>query len=118
MLTEGTQIECHASFNFPHHVFLKMKQEDKHTLKRKRAACCNMTGGHGGNREIQELRSEIQTLRSQTNSVAPTKADEWLLVSKITTNTNIMGGGRKEQTSARDARRATSMRKIGQLCTT
>lgn len=41
-----------------------------------------------------ELRSEIQTLRSQTNSVAPTKADEWLLVSKITTNTNIMGGSK------------------------
>jgi hypothetical protein len=43
MLPEGTQIECHASFNFPRHVFLKMKQEDKHTLKRKRTACCRVT---------------------------------------------------------------------------
>jgi len=28
-LTDGTQIEYHASFSFPRHVFMKMKQEDK-----------------------------------------------------------------------------------------
>ena len=37
-LTDGTQIEYHASFNFPRNVFLKMKQEDRDTLKRERAA--------------------------------------------------------------------------------
>jgi hypothetical protein len=30
-LTDGTQIEYHASFNFPRHTFLKMKQEDRDT---------------------------------------------------------------------------------------
>ena len=37
-LTDGTQIEYHASFNFPRNVYLKMKQEDRDTLKRERAA--------------------------------------------------------------------------------
>jgi hypothetical protein len=36
-LTNGTQIEFHALFKFPRHVYLKMKQEDKDTLKRERA---------------------------------------------------------------------------------
>ncbi len=31
-LTDGSQIEYHASFSFPRHVFLKMKQEDKDML--------------------------------------------------------------------------------------
>jgi hypothetical protein len=37
-LTDGTQIEYHASFNFPRNVYLKMKQEDRDMLKRERAA--------------------------------------------------------------------------------
>ena len=37
-LTDGSQIEYHASFNFPRHVYMKMKQEDRDTLKRERAA--------------------------------------------------------------------------------
>jgi hypothetical protein len=28
-LTDGTQVEYHSSFNFPRHVYLKMKQEDR-----------------------------------------------------------------------------------------
>jgi hypothetical protein len=32
-LTDGTQIEYHASFNFPREVYLKMKQEDNDTLE-------------------------------------------------------------------------------------
>jgi hypothetical protein len=32
-LIDGTQIEYHASFNFPKHVYLKMKQEDRDTLE-------------------------------------------------------------------------------------
>ncbi len=32
-LTDGLQqVECHASFSFPRHIFMKMKQEDKDTL--------------------------------------------------------------------------------------
>ena len=57
-LTDGTQIEYHASFNFPRHVYLKMKQEDRDTLKRERAAY-NQSNGRSGRSEIQELRSQI-----------------------------------------------------------
>lgn len=59
LLTDGTQIEYHASFNFPRHVYLKIKQEDKDTLKRERAAY-NQIQGRGSRSEIQELRSQIQ----------------------------------------------------------
>jgi hypothetical protein len=37
-LTDGTQIEYHASFNFPRHIYLKMKQEDQDNAKK--GACC------------------------------------------------------------------------------
>ena len=63
-LTDGTQVEYHASFNFPRHVYLKMKQEDRDTLKRERATY-NQNRGRGARSEIQELRTQIQELRSQ-----------------------------------------------------
>ena len=31
-LTDGTQVEYHASFTFPRHVYMKFKLEDKETL--------------------------------------------------------------------------------------
>jgi polyhydroxyalkanoate synthesis regulator phasin len=68
-LTDGSQIKYHASFTFPRHIYLKMKQEDRETLKRERAAY-NQTrsGGGSGSRstrsEIQELRSQIQELQN------------------------------------------------------
>ena len=58
-LTDGTQIEYHASFNFPKHTYLKMKQEDRDTLKRERTAY-NQSRGRGHCSEIQELRMQIQ----------------------------------------------------------
>ena len=61
-LTDGTQIEYHASFNFPRHVYMKMKPEDRDTLKRERAAYNNTTGRNNRSSEIQELRSQIQEL--------------------------------------------------------
>ncbi|KAI2502911.1 hypothetical protein MHU86_11580 [Fragilaria crotonensis] len=109
-LTDGTQIEYHASFNFPRHTYLKMKQEDKDTLKRERAAY-NQRNGRG-NREIQELRSQIQELQQNsgaTNAAPPT--DTVLVrsqVSQITANNSIMGG-RNEQASNRDTRRAAAV---------
>jgi hypothetical protein len=62
-LTDGTQVEYHASFNFPRHVYLKMKQEDREVLKRERAAY-NERNGRSGSRHsnIQGLRSQIQEL--------------------------------------------------------
>ena len=109
-LTDGTQIEYHASFNFPRHVYLKMKQEDKDTLKRERAAF-NQNRSRGTRSELQELRSQIQELQQQTGSVATPPADTVSVrsqVSQITTGTNVMGG-RNEQANNRDVRRAAAV---------
>ena len=108
-LTDGTQIEYHASFNFPRHVYLKMKQEDKDTLKRERTAY-NQNRGHGSCSEIQELQSQIQELQ-QASSVAMPPADTVSVrsqISQITTGTNVMGG-RNEQANSRDARRVAAV---------
>ena len=62
-LTDRTQIEYHASFNFPrHHVYLKMKQEDRDTLKRERATYQQRNGRNRN--EIAELGSQVQELMS------------------------------------------------------
>ena len=65
-LTDGSQIEYHASFVFPRHVHMKMKQEDHETLKRERTAyqASDGTGGSSSRSEIQELRSQIQELQT------------------------------------------------------
>jgi hypothetical protein len=93
-LTDGSQIEYHASFNFPRHTYLKMKQEDRDTLKRERAAY-NQRGGRGS-RDIQELRAQIQELQQQSgSSVAVTPPADTVSirsqVSQISTGTSIMG---------------------------
>ena len=110
-LTDGTQVEYHASFNFPRHVYLKMKQEDRDMLKRERTAY-NQNRGRGSRSEIQELRTQIQELQSQAGSSAHPSTDSVSVrsqVSQITTGTSIMGG-RNEQTEHRNARRAAAVR--------
>jgi hypothetical protein len=37
-LTDGSQVEYHASLTFPRHIVLKVKQEDKDMLKREHLA--------------------------------------------------------------------------------
>jgi hypothetical protein len=106
-LTDGTQIEYHASFNFPRHVYMKMKPEDRDTLKRERAAYNNTTGRNNRNSEIQELRSQIQELRQATGTGVSTD-DTRSQISQVTTSTSIMGG-RNEQANNRDARRAAAL---------
>ena len=110
-LTDGSQIEYHASFNFPRHTYLKMKQEDRDTLKRERAAY-NQRHGQGSRSEIQELRTQIQELQ-QHNSGSTTAPPTDIVsvrsqVSQITANNSIMGG-RNEQANNRDARRAAAV---------
>ena len=63
-LTNGSQIEYHASFSFPRHVYLKFKPEDKETLRRECAAY----------NENRRNRAEIQELRSQVNEQSTTQA--------------------------------------------
>ena len=111
-LTDGSQIKYHASFKFPKHVYLKMKQEDCDTLKRERAAF-NERNGRSSNRtsEIQELRSQIKELRgSVSNNSPPTDSvsvSNRFQVSQMTTNNSIMGG-RNEHASNRQVRRAAA----------
>ena len=116
-LTDGSQIEYHASFNFPKQVYLKMKQEDRDTLKRERAVY-NQSRGRGSRSEIQELRSQIQELQSQAGSAVSQPPTDSVSVrsqvSQITTGTNIMGG-RNEQADHRNTRRAAVVRTERQL---
>ena len=108
-LTDGSQIEYHASFNFPRHTYLKMKQEDRDNLKRERAAYNQRNGRN--NREIQELRSQIQELQQSNSSTSAPPTDTVSVrsqVSQITANNSIMGG-RNEQANNRDARRTAAV---------
>jgi hypothetical protein len=109
-LTDGTQIEYHASFNFPRHTYLKMKQEDRDTLKRERASY-NQRNGRG-TREIQELRAQIQELQRQSSGSTTTTPTDTVSVrsqvSQITAHNSIMGG-RNEQASNRHARRTAAV---------
>ena len=99
---------------------MKMKQEDRDTLKRERAAY-NQHRPHdgGGDRtarsEIQELRSQIHKLQS-ANSASNTFASKPSAdavsvrsqVSQLTTGQSIMGG-RNEQAQQRNARRTAAV---------
>ena len=72
-LTDGTQIEYHASFNFPRHVYPKVKQEDRETLKKESAPYNERDGRSASTRssKIQELRSQIQELQLVTGTQSP-----------------------------------------------
>ena len=116
-LTDGSQIEYHASFNFPRHVYLKMKQEDRDTLKRERAAYNERNGRSASTRssEIQELRSQIQELQSVASTQNPptdtVSVSNRSHVSQITTNNSIMGG-RNEQANHRRAAAVVTKRHV------
>jgi hypothetical protein len=117
-LTDGSQIKYHASFNFPRHVYMKMKQEDRETLKRERAAyrTSDGSGGCSTRSEIQELRSQIQELQNNAGSASSTVASNPLpdvvsvrsQVSQLTTGQSIMGG-RNEQAQQRNAQRTAAV---------
>ena len=108
-LTDGSQVEKHASFNFPSHVFMKMKQEDKDTLRRERQT---FNDGRRTRSEIQELRSQIQelggTVSTKTDSTPPdtVPASQRSHVSQLTATNTSMMGGRNEQAHNRQVRRA------------
>ena len=122
-LTDGTQVKYHASFNFPRHVYLKIKQDDRDTLKRERAAY-NERNGRSGSRhsDVQELRSQIQELHgsiagtsSQSPPTGTVSVSNCSQVSQITTNHSIMGG-RNEQASNRNARRTAAVLTKRRIC--
>ena len=108
-LTDGMQIEYHASYNFPRHVYLKMKQEDRDTLKRERTAYQQRQGqGRSNRNDIAELRSQIQELISVSSNRSPTDSVSVSGISQVTTGNSIMGG-RNEQAANRQSRQARAV---------
>jgi hypothetical protein len=105
-LMDGSQIEYHASFSFPRHVYLKFKPEDKETLRRERAAY----------NETRRNRAEIQELRSQINEQSPSQVSppdnisvsQRSQVSQMTSGQSAMGG-RNEQAQNRQNRRIAAV---------
>jgi uncharacterized membrane protein YgcG len=82
-LTDGTPIECHASFNFLRNVYVKMKQEDRETRKRERAPYNQRQRGSSTRSEIQELRTQIQELISGSSQAsAPLVLSLFLIAAK------------------------------------
>jgi hypothetical protein len=59
-LTDGQQIEYHASFNFPRHILINMTPEGTKTLKRERQSTHHKTCS--SQTAIQELCSQVQEL--------------------------------------------------------
>ena len=101
-LTDGSQIEYHAPFSFPRHVYLKFKNEDKETLRRKCAGAYNETKRNHA--EIKELRAEIsdqETSNSPPDNVSVSQRSQ---VSQMTSSQSVMGG-RNEQAQNRQNRR-------------
>jgi hypothetical protein len=105
-LTDGQQIEYDASFSFPRHIYLKMKPEDKETMRRERQ---QYNERQRNRTEIQELRSQVQEL-GRTVSVESPPTDSISVsqrsqVSQLTTNNNnTIMGGRSEQAQNRQSR--------------
>jgi hypothetical protein len=99
-----------------------MKQEDRDTLKRERAAY-NQNRGRGGTQsEIQELRSQIHTLQGTTvTTEGPNdnaSVSQQLHVSQLTSATHSIMGGRNEQAQHRQHRRAGAVVTLRRLCST
>jgi hypothetical protein len=109
-LTDGQQIEYHPSFKFSRDVFLKMKQEDKDTLRRERQQYNERRRNRS---EIQELRSQVQELGGTVSTESPptdsVSVSQRLLVSQITSTDNSIMGGRNEQAQYRQSRRIAAV---------
>ena len=110
-LTDGTKVEYHPSFNFPPHIYKKMKQEDVDRLRAQRA---DYKKNKSQSRQVQELQQQLAETQSvvqqlsQSVSVAgqsqpniPTNVSvgQHTQISRMTTGT--MFGGRNEQAMRR-----------------
>ena len=105
-LTDGSQVEYHASFSFPRHVFMKFRPEDKETLRRERAAYNEQRRNRA---ELQELRTQasdvpVQVLLPVDNASVSQRSQ----VSQVTTGVSVMGG-RNEQAQNRQNRRIAAV---------
>ena len=110
-LTDGSQIEYHASFSFPRHVYMKFKPEDKETLRRERSA---YNENQRQRAEIQELRSQINNSQNGSTSDGHAPPDNISVsqrsqVSQITSGQSSVMGGRNEQTQNRQNRRIAAV---------
>lgn len=132
-LTDGERIEYHASFNFPRHVYKRMKEQDKATLKKERTAYKNRkygtsSGGNAHARELQELKTRLAELKEAVSarSIAAVTVpqavcnDQQTQVSQVTQQTSrTMMGGRNDQAAQRGSERSqgatSSHRKIASV---
>lgn len=90
-------------------IYLKMKQEDRDTLKRERTAYQQRQGqGRSNRNDIAELRSQIQELISVSSNRSPTDSVSVSGISQVTTGNSIMGG-RNEQAANRQSRQVRAV---------
>jgi hypothetical protein len=92
-LTDGQQYEYHPSFNFPPHIFKKMKQQDMDKLKRERA---DYNKNKNTQSQIQELQRQLNQQSNQGTEVPDNVSlGQTSRVSQVSQGT--MMGGRNEQ---------------------
>jgi hypothetical protein len=103
-LTDGSQVEYHASFSFLRHVYLKFKPDDKETLCRE---CAAYNEQRRNRAEVQELCSQVTTsqVSPHVDSVSVSQSSH---VSQVTTGQSVMGG-RNEQAQNRQNRRIAAV---------
>ena len=99
-LQNGQQVEYHALFTFPGHVFRQMKQQDIGMLKKERHLYKTQRGGT--KRTIQKLQQENDDLRSAAGSRSDGPLEDVLVgqhtsMSQVTYGT-MMGGRNEQQT--------------------
>jgi len=106
-LTDGSRIEYHPSFRFPADKVRLFPRELMDRTKREREEYKrNKAAGNNTNREIQELRAELQLMRQSSNPpsvvTAPGTSNQ-SHVSQVTVGTSgsTMMGGRNDQVARR-----------------
>lgn len=68
-LTDGQQIEYHASFNFPRHILINMTPEGTETLKERRHQSTHHKTRSSQTAPTQELCSQVQELGGTLGSL-------------------------------------------------
>ena len=103
-LTNGRQIEYHPSFNFPNKVYNMFTKEDKDMLRRDRETHRNKSNSTSDRRMIEEMRAEIDQLRSHISTDVPSQVGDSSQKSTISQVTASIMGGRNEQENKRRKR--------------
>ena len=87
-LTDGSQIEYHASFKFPQHIYDKFNKEDKARLHAERE---EYKKNKRQRISIDEVMTRVQALEKTVPTTVSTDA-EATQISQLTTGTTKFGG--------------------------